>query len=92
MKIHSYLRAKTELKKLRGVTSFEPHVVLCSVSVKPLQRQKLFCLYVFRQAGPPQRVNCLAPRWKTALSVFLKNTATRYRIGSRTKVSQTFDN
>jgi len=51
--------------------------------------QKLFCLHVFRQAGPgpPQRVDCLAPKWETALSVFPKDPATRYRIGSQTKVS-----
>jgi len=45
-------------------TSFEPDVVLCSVSVIPL--------HVFRQPGPPQRVDCLAPRWETVLSDFLK--------------------
>jgi len=52
------------------------------------------CLYVFRQAGPPQRVDYLAPRWVvalSALSVFPKDTATRFRIDSRTKVSQPFD-
>jgi len=27
----------------------------------------------------------LAPKWETALSVFPKDTAMRYRIGSRTK-------
>jgi len=52
--------------------------------------QKLLCLHVFRQAGPSQRVDCLAPKWEIALSVFLKNVATRYLIGSRTKVSQPF--
>jgi len=35
---------------------FEPDVV-CSVSV----------IHVFRRAGPPQQVDCLAPRWKIAL-------------------------
>jgi len=50
--------------------------------------QKLLCLHVFRQAGPPQRVDCLAPKWEIALSVFPKDTATCYRIGSRTKVAQ----
>jgi len=50
--------------------------------------QKLFCLHVFRQAGPSQRVDCLALRWETALSVFPRDIATRYRIGSRTKISQ----
>jgi len=29
--------------------------------------QKLFCLHVLRQAGSPQRVDCLAPRRETAL-------------------------
>jgi len=30
--------------------------------------QKLFCLHVFdRQAAPPQRVDCLAPRWETMI-------------------------
>jgi len=48
-------------------------------------------LHVFRQAKQPQRVDCLAPRWEIALSVFPKNTMTRYRIGSRTKVSQPFN-
>jgi len=42
--------------------------------------QKLFCFHVFCQAEPPHRVDCLAPRWETALSVFPKDTATRYRI------------
>jgi len=37
-----------------------------------LPTQKLFCLHVFRQAGPPQRVDRLAPRRETALSVFRK--------------------
>jgi len=50
--------------------------------------QKLFCLHVLRQAGPPQRVDCF---WERALRVFLNDTATRYHIGSRTKVSQPFD-
>jgi len=53
--------------------------------------QQLFCLHDFRQAGLPQRVDCLAPRRKTALSVFPKDIATRYLIGSQTKVSQLFD-
>jgi len=47
--------------------------MLCVCHTTPTQ--KLFC-------GPPQRVDCLAPKWETALSVFPKNTATRYRIGS----------
>jgi len=60
--------------------------VLCSVFVIPLQ-QKLFSY----QAEPPQRVDSLALRWETALSVFPKDTATRYHIGIRTNVSQAFD-
>jgi len=59
--------------------------MLCVCHTTPTQ--KLLCLHVFRQAGPPQRVDCLAPKWETALSIFPKGTATRYRIGSRTKVS-----
>jgi len=39
--------------------------------------QKLFYLHVFHQAGPPQRVDCLTPRWKIALNVLLKDRATR---------------
>jgi len=39
----------------------------------------------------PQRVDCLALRQKIALDVFVKDTARRYRIGSRFKVSQSFD-
>jgi len=63
--------------------------MLCACHTTPTQ--KLLCLHAFCQAGPPQRVDYLAPKWKTALSVFPKDTATRYRIGSRTKVSQPFD-
>jgi len=40
----------------------------------------MLCLHVFCQARPPQRVDCLASKWETALSVFPKDTATRYRI------------
>jgi len=43
-------------------SSFEPDV-LCSVSVIPLQ-YRTCCLHVFRQAGPSQRVDCLAPGGK----------------------------
>jgi len=53
--------------------------MLCVCHTTPTQT--LFCLHVFRQAGPSQRVDCLAPKWETALSVFPKDTATRYRIG-----------
>jgi len=62
--------------------------------------QMLYALYLsyhsnteaaFRQAGTPQGVDWLAERWEIALSVFPKDTATRYRIGSRIKVSQPFD-
>jgi len=60
--------------------------MLCVFHITPTQ--KLLCLHVLRQAGPPQRVDCLAPRWETALNVFPEDTATRYRIRSRTKVSQ----
>jgi len=28
------------------------------------------CLHVFRQTGPPQRVDCLAPKWEIVLNVF----------------------
>jgi len=63
--------------------------MLCICHTIPTQ--KLFCLHVFRQDGPPQRVDCLAPKWETALSVFPNDTATRYRIGSRSKVSQPLD-
>jgi len=48
--------------------------------------QKLLCLHDFRQAGLPQRVDCLAPKREIALSVFPKATATRYT-ASGTKVS-----
>jgi len=63
-------------------SSFEPDVV-CSVSVIPLQHRSC-SLHTFCQDGPPQRIDCLAPRWEITLSV-------RYCIGNRTKVSQPFD-
>jgi len=49
-------------------SSFELDVLLYSVFVT----QKLLWLHAFRQAEPPQRVDCLAPKWETALSVFPK--------------------
>jgi len=68
---------------LSSSSSFELNVVLTMLCVcHTTQTQKLLCLYVFRQVGPPQRTDCLAPKWETALSVFLKDTATRYCIGS----------
>jgi len=39
-------------------SSFEPDVV-CSVFVIPLQHKSYSVLHVFRQIGPPQRVDCL---------------------------------
>jgi len=73
-----------------NTTSLKPDVVVCSVSVIPLHTQKLFSLHIFRLARPPQRVDCLTPRWETALSVFPKHTAMRYCIESRTKGFATF--
>jgi len=78
-------------RKIVFQTKFWRSKALCSVSVIPLPTLKLFCLHDFRQAGLSQRVDCLASRWEVALSVFLKDTAMRYRIGSRTKVLQLFD-
>jgi len=48
-------------KILNISSSFEPDVVLlCVCHTTPTQ--KLFRLDVFRQAGPPQQVDCLAPK------------------------------
>jgi len=63
--------------------------MLCISHTTPTQ--KLLCLHVFQKVAPPQRVDCLAPTWETALSVFPKDTATCCRIGSQTKVLQPFD-
>jgi len=63
-------------------SSLEPDVVLCTVSVIPLPTNKLFCLHVFRQDGPPQRADYLASRWEIPLNVFAMDTATCLRIGS----------
>jgi len=39
------------------------HEMLCSVChITPTQNGS--CSHVFCQTGPPQRVNCLAPRWE----------------------------
>jgi len=43
--------------------------------------QKLFCLHVFRQVGPPQRVKLLGPKLGNSISVLPMDTATRYSIG-----------
>jgi len=61
-------------------------IMLCVCHTTPTQ--KLLCLHDFRQAGPSQRVDCLLPRWEIALTVFPKNTASCYRIGSPIKVLQ----
>jgi len=61
--------------------------MLCVGHTTPTQ--KLFYLHVFRQAGTPQRVDCLALELEIALSVFPKDTA--MRIKSQTKVSLPFD-
>jgi len=45
--------------------------MLCVYHTTPTQ--KLFCLQVLRQAGSPQRVDCLAQRWETALSPYYKS-------------------
>jgi len=49
--------------------------MLCVCHTTPIQ--KLLCLHVCRQAGPTQRVDCLAPRWETALSVFPKDLSSQ---------------
>jgi len=41
--------------------------MLCACHTTPTQ--KLLCLHVFRQARSPQRVDCLALKWETVLSV-----------------------
>jgi len=33
----------------------------------------MFCLHVFRKAGPPQWVDRLAPRWEAALIAYLND-------------------
>jgi len=48
------------------------------------------CLSQFHQDGPPQQADCLAPRWETALSVFPKDIAMRYRIGIQIEVLPPF--
>jgi len=86
--VYSQRAQSMQYHHLNSSSSFEPDVVLCSVSVIPLQHRRLFCLHVFRQAGPPQQVDCLGPRWEIALSIFPKKTTTHFRIGSRTNGSQ----
>jgi len=39
--------------------------MLCVYHITP-PTQKVFCLHVFRQAGAPQQVECLASRWDRA--------------------------
>jgi len=48
-------------------SSFELDVLCLSYCVcHTTLSQKLLCLHVFRQAGSPQRVDCLTPKWETA--------------------------
>jgi len=73
-------------------SSFESDVVLCSTCLSYHSNIEAV-LFVCPSSGwPPQREDCLPPRWETALSVFPKNIAMRYRIGSRTIGRQTLDN
>jgi len=45
----------------QSFSSFEPDILLlCVCYTTPTQ--KLFCLHVFRQAGPSQRIDCWASR------------------------------
>jgi len=62
--------------------------VVCSLSYYSNTEAVLFACFL---SGPPQWVDCLVPRWEVVLSVFCKDTATCYRIGSRIKVSKLFD-
>jgi len=64
------------------------YTILCVCHTTPTQ--KLFCLHDFRQAGPPQQIDCLASKIRKPLSVFPKDTATRYRIGSKNQGFATF--
>jgi len=68
---------------LMSSSSFGPDVV-CSVSVIPLQHKSSSVCMSFVRLGPTTG-RLLRPRWEIALSVFLKDTGTRYRIGSRNK-------
>jgi len=57
-------------------SSFEPDVNYMLCARHPTPTQKLFCLHVFRQAGPPQRVDFLAPTFfrnfvQTNISAFV---------------------
>jgi len=76
---------------LGSSSSFELDVVLCSVSVIPLQHRSCSICMSFRQAGPPKRVRLLDSKVGSRINRLSQGTATRYRIGSRTKVLQPFD-
>ena len=49
-----------------------------------------FSLHVFRQAGLPQRVDCLA-QIETCVKCLSKNTATHCQLENRTRGQQPFD-
>jgi len=60
------------------------HALCLSYHVFSTEAAVLFGMS-FVRLGHHNEWNCLASRWKIALSVFPKDTATRNRIGSRTK-------
>ena len=49
-----------------------------------------FCLQVFRQAGPPQGVDCLAPMGSKRKSVFPKNSTTHCQFENGIRGKQPF--
>jgi len=78
------------LSLLDGFFSFEPDVVPCSVSVIPLQHRNCSVFMSFIRLGH-HKGRLRGPEAEDNIKCFPKNTATRYRIGSLTKVSQPFD-
>jgi len=89
-----YITLNSE-QKLQAVcisssSSFEPDVVLCSDSVIPLQHRSCsVCRFLTGWATTTGRL--LGPKVETAISVFPKEIAMRYRIESQTEVLQPFD-
>jgi len=79
----SYGTAKPDSKSQQTIWFFLSFKPLRSVSVLTLQHRMILFACVVRWAITTG--DYLAPRWKKALSVFPKDPATRYRIGSRTK-------
>jgi len=75
---HKYTIAEKEMRKLlqlmtAGATFLFTRLNHYALCLSYYSNAELFCLHVFRQAGPPRRVNRLDPRWKCGFKYLISD-------------------